>query len=437
MKIIRLTAENVKKITTVEISPDGNLVQITGKNGQGKTSVLDAIWWALTGTSNIQAQPIRHGEQKARIKVELGEKDVELVVERKFTEGSKPTLSVMTAEGAEYPKPQEFMNNLLGALTMDPFAFMRKKPVEQFDALRGLLKLDVDPVALDAANLTDFATRTDINRQAKQKRTQAATIVVPVAELEAVDETALLDTISKAAEENADIERRRANRVNASRDIENNTVVLARLRKEVAELAEATAALEEKLAAAGPLPVPVDISAVRAELEAAKSINAAVAARASRAKVEAEAVELEAQSTALTDAMAARTAKKLAAIAKADVPVEGLSLGDNIVTFKGVPLDQASDAEQLTVSLSIATALNPKLRVLRIRDGSLLDDDAMARLAAFADKHDMQVWIERVDGSGTVGFVMEDGHVRGQESAEPVKSAAKSKGSKAPTQVAA
>lgn len=49
MKIVQLTAENVKRLTAVSIAPDGNLVQITGRNGQGKTSVLDAIWWALAG----------------------------------------------------------------------------------------------------------------------------------------------------------------------------------------------------------------------------------------------------------------------------------------------------------------------------------------------------------------------------------------------------
>ena len=58
MKIVSLQAENIKKLVAVEIKPDGNMVQITGKNGHGKTSVLDAIWWALAGLSNVQAVPI-------------------------------------------------------------------------------------------------------------------------------------------------------------------------------------------------------------------------------------------------------------------------------------------------------------------------------------------------------------------------------------------
>ena len=86
--------------------------------------------------------------------------------------------------------------------------------------------------------------------------------------------------------------------------------------------------------------------------------------------------------------------------------------------MNGVPFDQASDAEQLRVSTQIAIALNPQLRVIRIRDGSLLDDDAMKQLAEIADKNDFQIWIERVRSDDKVGFVIEDGHVKGQPVAE-------------------
>ena len=62
MKILKLTAENIKKLKVVEITPQGNVVQITGRNGSGKSSTLDAIWWALAGKEAIQGKPIREGE---------------------------------------------------------------------------------------------------------------------------------------------------------------------------------------------------------------------------------------------------------------------------------------------------------------------------------------------------------------------------------------
>jgi hypothetical protein len=123
----------------------------------------------------------------------------------------------------------------------------------------------------------------------------------------------------------------------------------------------------------------------------------------------------EQESAQLTQNIEARNKAKAEAIAAANMPVPGLGFGDGVVLLAGVPFEQASDAERLRASVAIAMAANPKLRVIRIRDGSLLDEDAMKLLAEMADKHDMQVWIERVDSSGAVGFVLEDGHVRQAE----------------------
>jgi hypothetical protein len=94
------------------------------------------------------------------------------------------------------------------------------------------------------------------------------------------------------------------------------------------------------------------------------------------------------------------------------MPVDGLSFGTDEVLYNGLPLAQASSAEQLRVSVAIAMAANPKLRVLRIKDGSLLDEYSLQTLADTAEMNDFQIWIERVDTSGSVGVVMEDGNAR-------------------------
>lgn len=78
-----------------------------------------------------------------------------------------------------------------------------------------------------------------------------------------------------------------------------------------------------------------------------------------------------------------------------------------------MPFDQASSAEQLRTSVAIAMAANPKLRVIRVQDGSLLDEEAMRILAEMAQAADYQVWIERVGVSGGVAIVIEDGTVKG------------------------
>ena len=426
MKILKLTAENVKKLVAVEITPSGDIVTITGKNGAGKTSVLDSIWWALAGTSHIQAQPIRKGQTKARIKLDLGE----LIVERKFTESSS-TLSVENAEGARFPSPQKMLDALLGELSFDPLAFSRMDPRNQLDELRRVSELDVDIDRIDALNKGDYAKRTDINRDAKAKRAQVEGIVIPAgAPAALVDEAVLIEELQKAGEANTEIEKRKSRRESAQNDANQKKRTAAEARDRAAKyradadlldkqasvfLAEA-AEIEKKIDEAPELPKPVDVTALRQAIEQARVTNKTISERNQAAERKAaaikEAKELEAQSAALTASMEGREKAKADAITRAKLPVEGIGFGEGIVTYNGIPFDQASSAEQLRVSMSIAMAANPKLRVIRITDGSLLDDDSLAAITDMAKAGDYQVWIERVSADGKMGILIEDGMVK-------------------------
>lgn len=433
MKIINLKAENIKKLVAVEITPTGEIVTIAGRNGQGKTSVLDSIWWALAGTSGIQAQPIRSGQKKARIRLDLGE----IVVERKFTDAGS-TLTVTNAEGAKFPSPQTMLDALLGELSFDPLAFSRMDAKKQFNELRRVAKLEIDVEALDAASKVDFDNRTNVNRDAKARRAQLDGIVLPtVPSGEVADEAALLQQMQDAAATNSSIETRKARRVATQQDAvrlrDNAAADLHRAsekRKAAALLVqqageeEAAAqrasddakALEDRVAAAPALPDPVDVASLREQITATRGHASAVAARDQakerRAAIEADATDMETRSAQLTEAIDRRAKEKAGAIAAAQMPVPGLGFGDGSVTFNGLPFEQCSTAEQLRVSLGIAMAANPKVRVIRIQDGSLLDEESLRAVADMAKTGDYQVWIEKVETSGKVGIVIEDGHVK-------------------------
>lgn len=422
MKIISLTAENIKKLVAVQITPQGNIVEITGKNGQGKTSILDSIWWAIAGAEHIQAQPIRKGQMTAKIRLDLGE----LIVERRFTEKGS-YLSVENAQGAMFKSPQKMLDDLIGALSFDPLGFARMKPKDQFDALRHISKIGIDLEQSDALDRGDFAKRTDVNRDAKAKRAAADLIAIP-ADLPAdrVDTAALLQELQEVGTFNGEIEQRKARRESVAETIASRKLRVEEMETEIAamlrrvdekrqaqdELRQAWMSDQRKLDEAEPLPAPKDAQEVRKRLTAAELTNGLIGHRENKAKITAEAEALEKRAQELTDAIAARATAKAEAIAKAEMPIAGIGFGDGLVTYNGVPFDQASSAEQLRVSMSIAMAGNPKLRVIRIQDGSLLDDDSMAEIAKMADASDYQVWIERVDASGKIGFVVEDGHVR-------------------------
>ena len=99
-------------------------------------------------------------------------------------------------------------------------------------------------------------------------------------------------------------------------------------------------------------------------------------------------------------------------LAAASFPVAGLSFGEEGLLYQDRPLEQASSAEQLRVSVAMGLALNPQLKVLLIRDGSLLDGDSMRTIAEMAEAAEAQVWIERVGDGDPAAIVIEDGSVR-------------------------
>lgn len=423
MKIVKLTSENIKRLRAVEITPAGELVEIAGKNGAGKTSILDSIFWAICGAKHIQAAPIRRGETSARIRLDLGE----LVVERRFLASGSSTLTVESAEGARFKSPQTMLDALVGALAFDPLAFLGMDPREQFDALRRIAPPAIDVDQLDGLNRKDFDRRTELNREAKQLRAQADGIAVPPdLPAEALDTAALMDRLTAASKENAELERRRAGREKVASDaerqreraaskrkiVEGLKADIAQLEREAAELDAAAAELDAKLANAESLPEPVDADAIRRELEAAQAANALLDARARKVELIEQAQRIEDQAKDLTATMAAREQQKTDAIAAVTMPVEGLGFGDGVVTFNGVPFDQASSAEQLRVSVALAMAANPKLRVVRIKEGSLLDDQNVALIAAMARERDYQVWLETCHPSGRSAVVIEDGAVK-------------------------
>jgi hypothetical protein len=301
---------------------------------------------------------------------------------------------------------QTMLNKLFASVAFDPLAFTRLEPAKQLLNLRGLVELDVDVDALEKSNVTDYDKRRDLNRDLKTA--ESTLLQMPKHDgipAEPVDEAALETAIASASETNGQIERRRVNREQFADAI----LVAAKARRD--EFTASIAEQKETLAKAEPLPELVDVTEVQASLRAARATNEQIAANA-RHRAQAMRVEaLKGQVTTLTTAMDERKTTIAEAIERANMPVPGLGFGDGEVLFNGLPLDQASSAEQLRVSTAIGMATSPKLRVMLVRDGSLLDDEGEKILADLAEENDFQLWVEAVDTSGKVGIVLEDGAV--------------------------
>lgn len=457
MRILSLQASNVKRLVAVEINPTSAVVEITGKNRQGKTSLLDSIWWLIKGAGNIQSEPIRSGETEAVIVGILGDEGSEkrLKVTRTFKlkrtelkkieEGEAPdptefttTLTIENEEGFKRDKPQEMLDELIGSLAFDPLAFLHGKPADQVKMLRDLLGLDFSDI--DKAIKDAFTERTDVNRDAATYRAQANAILVPTdTPDEAVNVDELIAELEQAGQQNAAIERqhselrqeeasiRRAaealdadsQRYEAERQRIKDMIAAAdALELRLKEDHQAILRREEELKAADPIPDPVDTADLRQKITEARTLNEAVDKRTRKAELVEKAEERETKAAELTAQINAKKAEKEDLLAKSAMPVEGLSFGEDGVILRGQPFEQASDAEQLETSIAIAGAMNPKLRVIRVREGDKLDSDAWASLVAFAEKNDLQIWAETVESRRDSAIVIEDGQVAGVDAAQ-------------------
>lgn len=399
MRVIKLTAENVKRLSAVEITPTGDLVIVSGRNGQGKTSVLDAIWLALGGAPAGKAtkRPIRDGADTASVTVDLGD----IRVTRAWA-GDTSILTVANADGAKYPRPQEMLNGLLGRLSFDPLEFAQQPEKAQRETLLELI--DFDPTAMDAKRADLYQQRTNIGRDGKQLEGQLKGLAVPAKDLPDVEVSAGSIIAELQAAQEA---RSTRARLTAERDQRLATATRLATEAEQAhhDLINADAALEA-LPAEDP-----DVDAIHARLATVEQTNAAIRDARTFADVAKRHNEARIEYLRLGDAIDEIDAQKAQAVREAKMPIEGLGFDDSGVTYNGVPFGQASAAERLRVSLAMAMAMNPTIRVIRITDGSLLDSANMALIEEMAAAADFQVWCEVVDESGKVGIVIEDGAV--------------------------
>lgn len=408
MKVIKLTAENVKRLSAVEITPDGNVVVISGRNGQGKTSVLDSIWFALGGAPAAKGttRPIRDGEKRAEVTVDLGD----LVVTRTWDSRGTTQLTVENAEGARYKSPQQMLDGLVGRLSFDPLSFAQQAERDQLATLLSLVDLPFDPEQVDAERRGLYEERTLTGREVKQLEGQL-TGLAPAAAGVPEDEVDVTDLVERYNVVIQEVERQRGLRR-----------ITQQRRHDVAEterrLAEVQALLDgQRRALADAEKVereqvsPPDPADLEDQIRRSGAVNLLVRQARERREVERRLNAAHARYDGYSESIAALDKAKADALAAAKLPVGGLGFDDDGVTFGGVPLKQCSAAEQLRVSLAMAMALNPTVRVIRITDGSLLDSDNMRLIEEMATAADFQVWIERVDESGTVGIVIEDGQV--------------------------
>jgi len=381
-KIIRLEAENIKRLRAVQVTPQGNLITVGGKNANGKTSLLDSIAMALGGAASTPDQPIRTGASTAHVVLETDD----LIIERRFSTKSNPTLVVRTRDGMKLASPQAVLDKLTARIAFDPLAFVRMDPRKQAETLRVVSGVDVSAIEDERAKL--YAARTELNRDADRIKARLAGEEVDLNAPDAeIDSAQILEELSLVQE--CDALAARIAEIEAD---------LARTKKKLATLTVARKS-----------DTPAD--ELKSRLAGVESTNRTIRAKRAYLTQKLSMDDLLEESRKLTAAIAALDRDKALALAASKMPVEGLAFNPDGVTYRDVPFGQCSAAEQMRVSMAVALAMNPSLRVCLIRDGSLLDSDSLEIIREMAETADAQVWLERVSEGADCQVIIEDGAI--------------------------
>ena len=422
--ITELLAENVKKLTAIQINSDGKPIILTGENEAGKTTVLDCIWIALKG--KIPAMPIRAGQEAARIKLTiwLDDEEREITVERTFTTKSS-YISVRDESGKKMASPQKVLDSLISSLTLDPLEFSRMKAKDQRETLLRIAGLDLTQWGKDFK--TAYEARTIAKRDANTASTYfeglpAAPAGTPKAEVSASDMLDEIEGINGQRKARAIAiltqERYQEEIATAEADIGRLKSLLQAQEANVSNLNRMV--IEQKIPTA---PSDDDLHTKRTELTKIEATNTNVRTAIAKAAAKVIAQAKNKAAEASDKKVKAVEAEKVAMLEAADFGIPDLFVNDEGVIFEGKPLEQQSSARTIEISTRIAMRDKTKLKLLIIRDASLIGTTIFKRIAEMAEAEGYQMWVERFqEDPSEQGIHIVDGsvsHVDGVEVEQP------------------
>lgn len=409
MKIVELKSSNVKRLKAVQVIPkaDDPLVVVGGNNGQGKSSLMDSLLYALAGGRNIPALPVREGEEEAVIEVDLGD----YKVTRKIKADGKTTLTLRQGKGAKVASPQRFLDDLVGSISFDPEEFGRMQPREQRDLLVTLANVDTDEIDEEIGGLQFQLGEARSELKVLEGQTLPEVEADPNWDLVDIAETQTkLNVISEIEDDLKTVE---SDIRMADEDINKATIEIERL-KSVIAVAEGR---KEKLVVRQTglhqqLNGSEGAQELRNRLATAAQQNEQILAARRVADHETLVDEVKGRVNEIDSHLKDRKATRVSMIEQADMPIDGLSFDDKQVLFDGIPFDQLAASEQLRISMAMAMSMNPELRVIRIMNGALLDGASLEIVRQVAGENDYQVWVEVVGDRADAQVIIEDGGVR-------------------------
>ena len=419
MKINKLEIENVKRVKAVRMEPSANgLTVIGGKNNQGKTSVLDAIAWALGGESFRPSEAARKGSViPPNLKIVMNNG---LVVERK---GKNSSLKVTDPSGQK--AGQQLLDSFVEKLALNLPKFMESSGKEKAKTLLQIIGVGEQLTAMNQQETELYNERLAIGRIADQKEKYAKEQpYFPEVPKDLVSPSDLIRQQQEILARNGENQRKRelANQILESYNRQCGLV--KSLETELLEAKQRLNALADDLETANKTAKDLQDEST-AELEASlasiEEINRKVRANLDKEKAEDDAREYRKQYQGLTEQLEKVREEKAALLDSAELPLPELSVRDGELIYKGQKWDNMSGSDRLKVSTAIVRKLNPECGFVLLDKLEQMDLDTLQEFGSWLESEGLQAIATRVSTGEECSILIEDGYVVGAEKPEEPK----------------
>lgn len=413
VKISSLEVENVKRVKAVSLTPTAEgLTVLGGRNGQGKTSVLDSIAWCLGGNKFMPSSPQRNGSTiPPHLKIKLSNG---IVVERS---GKNSSLKVIDPEGNK--SGQTLLNEFISSFALDLPKFMSASGKDKADILLQIIGVGDELYKIENEETTIYNQRHAIGQIADQKKKYA----LEMDEYEGVP-TALIspyELIKQQQEilaQNGENKKKREYLETLEKKNAYLTAEINNLENKLSELKEARRNVLSDIEI-GKMSVQGLEDKSTAELEESianiEDINRKVRANLDKAKAEDDAKQYQDQYDDLTKQLDDIRKKKYDLLDNADLPLQGLSVDNKELTYNGYKWDNMSGSEQLKVATAIIRKLNPNCGFVLLDKLEQMDIDTLSEFNKWLESENLQAIATRVSTGDECSIIIEDGYVKGTE----------------------
>ena len=383
-----------------------------GNNNQGKTSVLDALAWALGGDRFRPNAAQRDGAvAPAHLKVTLSNG---VVVERK---GKNSTLTVTDPTGRR--SGQQLLNAFIEPLALDLPRFMDASDKEKADILLRIIGIGSELHVRDLEIKSLYDKRTFTGQLAQQKKHFAEELIYyPEAPEEPVSASDLIHQQQEILARNGENQRKRNQLVQLTDLLERQKKVVADLEFQLSTEKQrlTTMQADVKIAQTSAENLQDESTAeLEASIRSIEETNQKVRANLEKARAEDEAAQYASDYDKLTEAITQKRADRMALLNGADLPLPELSVEDGALTYKGKHWRDMSGSDQLRVAAAIVRRLNPDCGFVLLDKLEQMDMTTLTEFGRWLEAEHLQAIATRVSTGSECQIIIEDGMVKDAE----------------------